>query len=191
MVCARGLPCCIGSLPLGLTNATSTSSPRPAHQIADATPVLAPDEKGPAAVAKGETTVAKHTKVEAKAAAAIVAGKAQVPATAAAKPAAAAAKPAAAAAATPRTAREPKADDVLRVTEELVTKVSRQRVLEMCGAAALPVGRLLLGATPVLPALISVLVSFPPVCRSHCHPVHAFADRHQPNGRGGSSSGRP
>lgn len=89
--------------------------------------MLAPDEKGAAAVAKGETTVPKHTKLDAKLEAAIAAGKAPAPMPAAAKPAAAAAKPAAAAAAGPRAAREPKADDVLRVTEDLVSKVSSEK----------------------------------------------------------------
>ncbi|PRW44459.1 prolyl-tRNA synthetase associated domain-containing 1 [Chlorella sorokiniana] len=118
--------------------AITKDNPPDLKPIADATAVLAPDEKGPAAVAKGETTVAKHTKAELKVEAAIAAGKAPLPTAAAAKPAAAAAKPAAAAAAGPRAARTPKADDVLRVTEDLVTKIATSLMGAEAAAAADP-----------------------------------------------------
>lgn len=104
-------------------------NPPDLQRLAEAGAVLAPDEKGPGAVAKGEAMPTLHAKKDLKAqVAAVASGQAAAPTVA--KPAAAAAvarKPAAGAAGL----RQPRADDVLRVTDELVAKVCGCR--ECCG----------------------------------------------------------
>lgn len=113
-------------------------NPPDLQKLAEAGAVLAPDEKGPAAVGKGEKMPTLHSKKELGAQAAAVASGAAV-APAAAPPAAAAkpaAKPAAAKAAA-GAARQPRADDVLRVTDELVEQVGAGAVdAAALGAAA-------------------------------------------------------